>query len=94
MINDRPPKSVLVPPAITSLIARLGGYSSVAGSNEKERKKTKTDSCKKSDKRLSTSFDEHASFDEHTSLNNCCFMFINLHDKRHVAGVLSKVYAC
>ena len=47
MINDRPPKSVFVPPAVTRLIAMLGDYSSVAGSNEKERKKTKIDSCKK-----------------------------------------------
>ena len=47
MINDRPPKSVFVPPPVTSLIAMLGDYSSVAGSNEKKRKKTKTDSCKK-----------------------------------------------
>ena len=47
MINDRPPKSVFFSPAVTSLIAMLGNYSSVAGSNEKERKKTKTDSCKK-----------------------------------------------
>ena len=47
MINNRLPKSVFVPPAVTSLIAMLGDYSSVAGSNEKERKKTKTDSCKK-----------------------------------------------
>ena len=47
MINDKPSKSVFVPPAVTSLIAMLGDYSSVAGSNEKERIKTKTDSCKK-----------------------------------------------
>ena len=38
MINDRPPKSVFVPPPVTSLIAMLGDYSSGAGSNEKEKK--------------------------------------------------------
>ena len=93
MINDRPPKSVFVPPAVTSLIIMLGDYLSVAGSNEKERKKTKTDSCKKNDKRVRILFDEHTSFDERTSVNNCCYMCINLHNKRHVAGVLSRVYA-
>ena len=71
----------------------LGDYSSVAGSNEKERKKTKTDSCRKNDKRVSTSFDEHTSFDKHTSLNNCCYMCINLLDEKHIAALLGWVYA-
>ena len=47
MINDRPPKSVFVPPAVTSLIAMLGDYSSAAGSNEKERKKLRPTHAKK-----------------------------------------------
>ena len=36
-INDRPPKSVFLPPAVTSLIAMLGDYSSVAGSKRKRK---------------------------------------------------------
>ena len=38
MINDRPSKSVFVPPAVPSLMIMLGDYLSVAGSNEKEKK--------------------------------------------------------
>ena len=47
MKNDRTLKYVFVPPAVTSLIAMLGDYSSVAGSNEKERKKLRPTHAKK-----------------------------------------------
>ena len=75
MINDRPLKSVqcFCTPSRhqpNSYARRLVISSWVK--LKRKRKKTRTDSCKKKDKRFSTSFDEH------TSLNNCCYMCINL----------------
>ena len=52
-----------------------------------KRKKLRLIHAKEKDKRFSTSFDEHA------SLNNCCYMCINLLDEMHIAALLGWVYA-